>query len=76
MNSYDARSTVEQLKVMRHYLVTARQILWDLDDGRTEGDRPFQNGGVRGGGMHPDVRNFQTYLDECIMLTAQMQDKT
>lgn len=70
MNEYDANTTNEQLKVMRHLLVSARRVLWDIDEGKTS-DGHFSQGDK---GMHPRVRQMQNSLDQSIMVTAWMQD--
>lgn len=70
MNRYDANSTIEKLRIARHLLVSARRVLWDIDEGATS-DGHFAN---RGEGMHPRVQDMQNHLETSIMITAWMQD--
>lgn len=72
ITNYDAETTNEQLKVMRHLLISARRILWDMDEGKST-DPTYQMRSFEEGGMHPEVRRFQDCLDECVRLTARMQ---
>ena len=74
---YQPYTSTEQVKVIRHLVVSARRVLWDMDEAKSDDPvfaNPYHVDEEAGAGMNPSVARVQSSLEQVLYETAEMLD--